>query len=164
MVVRYGRWYLLCHSHHADALRTFRIDRITEVELLDGTFEVPADLDPAAELEANLGKGWEHETHVVFDAPLERGAALDPAHAGRPARAARRRLRAGRQHQQRRRRTPASGWPACRSRSRWSGGDGRGAGRGGRGLGERARPDRRQPLSELTATSLPRVQPSEIGR
>ncbi len=70
VVVRYGRWYLLCHSHHADALRTFRIDRITEVEQLAGTFEVPADLDPAAELEANLGKGWEHDTHLVFDLPL----------------------------------------------------------------------------------------------
>ena len=71
VVVRYGRWYLLCHSHHADELRTFRIDRITDVQVLEGTFEVPTDLDPAAELEANLGKGWEHETHVVFDAPLE---------------------------------------------------------------------------------------------
>jgi predicted DNA-binding transcriptional regulator YafY len=71
VVVRYGRWYLLCHSHHAEALRTFRIDRISEVVLLEGTFEVPADLDPAAELEANLGKGWEHETHVVFHAPLQ---------------------------------------------------------------------------------------------
>ncbi len=71
VVVRYGRWYLLCHSHHADAPRTFRVDRITSVEELDATFTVPADLDPAAELEANLGKGWEHETHVVFDLPLE---------------------------------------------------------------------------------------------
>lgn len=71
VVVRYGRWYLLCHSHHADELRTFRVDRITAVEQLDGTFEVPADLDPAAELEANLGRGWEHATHVVFDLPLE---------------------------------------------------------------------------------------------
>ncbi|WP_374453984.1 helix-turn-helix transcriptional regulator [Nocardioides sp.] len=70
VVVRYGRWYLLCHSHHADALRTFRIDRITEVALLEETFELPTDLDPAAELEANLGKGWEHETHVVFDLPI----------------------------------------------------------------------------------------------
>jgi predicted DNA-binding transcriptional regulator YafY len=70
VVVRYGRWYLLCHSHHADALRTFRIDRITGVEQLEGTFDVPSDLDPAAALEANLGKGWEHETHLVFDVPL----------------------------------------------------------------------------------------------
>jgi predicted DNA-binding transcriptional regulator YafY len=71
VVVRYGRWYLLCHSHHADALRTFRIDRITEVAQLEETFEVPADLDPATALEANLGTGWEHGTHVVFDAPLQ---------------------------------------------------------------------------------------------
>lgn len=32
---------------------------------------MPADLDPANELEANLGKGWEHDTHVVFDAPID---------------------------------------------------------------------------------------------
>ncbi|GAA5105651.1 WYL domain-containing protein [Alloalcanivorax gelatiniphagus] len=70
VVVRYGRWYLLCHSHHADALRTFRIDRIGAVTQLESGFEVPADLDPARELESNLGKGWEHATHVVFDAPL----------------------------------------------------------------------------------------------
>jgi predicted DNA-binding transcriptional regulator YafY len=70
VVVRYGRWYLLCLSHHADALRTYRVDRITEVTRLEGTFEVPADLDPAAELEANLGRGWEHDTHVVFDLPI----------------------------------------------------------------------------------------------
>ena len=70
VVVRYGRWYLLCHSHHADALRTFRIDRISAVTQLEAGFDVPADLDPAKELEANLGKGWEHDTHVVFDAPL----------------------------------------------------------------------------------------------
>ena len=31
---------------------------------------MPADLDPAAALEANLGKGWEHDTHLVFDLPL----------------------------------------------------------------------------------------------
>ncbi len=71
VVVRYGRWYLLCFSHHAEALRTFRVDRITEVSLLEETFDVPADLDPARELEANLGKGWEYDTHVVFDAPIE---------------------------------------------------------------------------------------------
>jgi predicted DNA-binding transcriptional regulator YafY len=70
VVVRYGRWYLLCHSHHADALRTFRVDRISGVTLLEETFDVPADLDPAAALEANLGQGWEYDTHVTFDAPL----------------------------------------------------------------------------------------------
>jgi len=70
LVVRFGRWYLLCFAHHAEAIRTFRVDRITSVIALEETFEVPAGLDPARELEANLGKGWEYETRVVFDAPL----------------------------------------------------------------------------------------------
>src|SRR6266511_247713 len=28
VVVRYGRWYLLCHSHRADAIRTYRVYRV----------------------------------------------------------------------------------------------------------------------------------------
>jgi len=66
LVVRFGLWYLLCFAHHADAVRTFRVDRITSVEELDATFDLPADLDPAR----NLGKGWEYDTRVVFDAPM----------------------------------------------------------------------------------------------
>ncbi len=31
VVVRLGRWYLLCFSHHADAVRTYRIDRVRDV-------------------------------------------------------------------------------------------------------------------------------------
>jgi len=70
LVVRFGRWYLLCLAHHADSVRTFRVDRISGVEALEGTFEVPVDLDPARELESNLGKGWEYDTRVVFHAPI----------------------------------------------------------------------------------------------
>ena len=32
VVVRHGRWYLLCRSHSADALRAYRIDRVRGVE------------------------------------------------------------------------------------------------------------------------------------
>src|SRR5690242_1419523 len=32
VVVRHGRWYLLCHSHRAGAIRTYRVDRIRAVE------------------------------------------------------------------------------------------------------------------------------------
>ena len=119
VVVRYGRWDLLCLSHHADALRTYRVDRITEVARLDGTFEVPADLDPAAELEANLAQGWEHETHVVFAAPLDqvrRGSGRRWATSARSPTAAASSSAAPATP----RRTPVSGWPACRSTSRWS--------------------------------------------
>lgn len=70
VVVRYGRWYLLCHSHRADAVRTYRLDRIRTVQQTACDFEPPVELDPVAALEANLGSGWEFPTRVVFDAPL----------------------------------------------------------------------------------------------
>jgi predicted DNA-binding transcriptional regulator YafY len=69
VVVRHGRWYLLCHSHRADAIRTYRIDRIRSAEPVAGTFEPPADLDPVALLEEHLGAGWQFPTRVVFAAP-----------------------------------------------------------------------------------------------
>lgn len=69
VVVRHGRWYLLCFAHHAEAVRTYRVDRVTAVG--DGTrrFEAPADLDPVQVLEDNLASGWDHETRIVFHAP-----------------------------------------------------------------------------------------------
>jgi predicted DNA-binding transcriptional regulator YafY len=68
VVVRHGRWYLLCRSCAADATRAYRIDRVRTVELLDGTFSPPAELDPVAALEAHLAIGWEYQTEVVIDA------------------------------------------------------------------------------------------------
>lgn len=75
VVVRFGRWYLLCHSHGADAVRTYRIDRIQSMQETPRTFTPPDDLDPVATLEQNLGSGWEFPTRVVFDAPLSKVAA-----------------------------------------------------------------------------------------
>jgi predicted DNA-binding transcriptional regulator YafY len=70
VVARHGRWYLLCHSHRADAIRTYRVDRIRGVAQTAHEFEPPRDLDPVAVLEENLGTGWEFPTRVVFHAPL----------------------------------------------------------------------------------------------
>jgi predicted DNA-binding transcriptional regulator YafY len=70
VVVRHGRWYLLCRSRTKDARRAYRIDRVRGVEVLDATFSPPADLDPVAVLEEHLAVGWEYETEVVIDAPL----------------------------------------------------------------------------------------------
>ncbi len=70
VVVRHGRWYLLCHSHRADAVRTYRVDRVRAVQQTPRTFVPPDPLDPVAALEQNLGIGWEYPTDVVFDAPL----------------------------------------------------------------------------------------------
>lgn len=70
LVVRYGRWHLLCHSHRADAIRTYRVDRVRAVRPTGHGFEPPEGLDPVAVLEENLGLGREFSTRVVFDAPL----------------------------------------------------------------------------------------------
>lgn len=70
VVVRHGRWYLLCHSHQADAPRAYRVDRIGRIDVLNADVTPPVDLDPVAWLEAHLASGWPYETHVEFDAPL----------------------------------------------------------------------------------------------
>jgi predicted DNA-binding transcriptional regulator YafY len=69
VVVRYGRWYLLCRSHRADAIRTYRVDRIHGVRKMARAFAPPDDLDPVAALEQNLGAGWKYPTRVRFLAP-----------------------------------------------------------------------------------------------
>lgn len=68
VVVRFGRWYLLCHSHRVDAVRTYRVDRVRSVEATARRFEPPAGLDPVRALEDHLGVGWQYPTRVVFDA------------------------------------------------------------------------------------------------
>ena len=71
VVVRHGRWYLLCHSHRARAVRAYRIDRIQSVAGGGEQFRAPEDLDYVDLLEQHLGVGWEFETKVVFDAPYD---------------------------------------------------------------------------------------------
>jgi hypothetical protein len=74
VVVRRARWYLLCHSHRADAVRTYRVDRVLAAEKTAVGFRMPEDLDPVAVLEENLGAGWAYPTRVLFDAPVEQVA------------------------------------------------------------------------------------------
>ena len=71
VVVRHGRWYLLCHADGPDAVRAYRIDRISEMRVLNSavTNRAPSDFDPVASLESHLAVGWEYETHVEFHAP-----------------------------------------------------------------------------------------------
>jgi len=83
VVVRHGRWYLLCHSHPADARRAYRIDRVRGVEELDDTFTTPADLDPVTMLEEHLAVGWEYDVEVVIDAPVATVARCVPRTIGR---------------------------------------------------------------------------------
>lgn len=82
-VVRHGRWYLLCRTHKTDARRAYRIDRVRRVEVLDGSFTPPADLDPIATLEEHLAVGWEYEVEIVIDAPPDAVAWCLPRTLGR---------------------------------------------------------------------------------
>ena len=70
VVVRHGRWYLLCRNHSTDDRRAYRIDRVRTVDLMADTFSPPADLDPVAMLEEHLAVGWEYDVEIVVDAPL----------------------------------------------------------------------------------------------
>ncbi len=70
VVVRHGRWYLLCWSHTADAQRVLRVDRVASVDVLEATFTLPDGLDPVQALEEHLAEGWKYDVEVVIDAPL----------------------------------------------------------------------------------------------
>lgn len=71
VVVRYGRWYLLCRLRGKDAVRAYRVDRIRSVEPLDAGFTPPTDLEPVALLEEHLGTGWEFPVEVRIAAPVD---------------------------------------------------------------------------------------------
>lgn len=62
LVHRSGWWYLIGYCHLRQAMRTFRIDRIQKLELLDEGFDMPDDFDVHAYLEQAFG-----------DLPLEKG-------------------------------------------------------------------------------------------
>ena len=83
VVVRHGRWYLLCRSRAAKATRAYRIDRVRDIEVLDDTFTPPTELDPVTTLEAHLAVGWEYQTEVHIDAPFDTIARCVPRTLGR---------------------------------------------------------------------------------
>ncbi|MFT4108884.1 helix-turn-helix transcriptional regulator [Propionicimonas sp.] len=70
VVVRHGRWYLLCRRPRDGAIRTYRVDRVRSVAELEEPFEPPADLDPVAALEENFAVGWEFAVEILVDGPL----------------------------------------------------------------------------------------------
>lgn len=83
VVVRHGRWYLLCRAVSKDAMRAYRVDRVRSVEPLNESFTVPVDLNPVAMLEEHLSEGWEYSTEVVIEGSFERVAYCLPRTLGR---------------------------------------------------------------------------------
>jgi predicted DNA-binding transcriptional regulator YafY len=60
VVHRGGWWYVVGHCRMRDALRSFRVDRIVELTLLDKTFQTSADFD----IHAFLAQAFESETKI----------------------------------------------------------------------------------------------------
>lgn len=54
LVLRWGWWYVIGYCHLRQALRTFRVDRIQALELLETSFEPPSDFDLRTYLENDL--------------------------------------------------------------------------------------------------------------
>ena len=75
-----GRWYAVGFCRMRQALRTFRLDRVREVEGLDERFERPAGFDPRTYLRETLSRvAVRYEVRVRLDMPLsEAEGRLDP--------------------------------------------------------------------------------------
>ncbi|MHA5051406.1 helix-turn-helix transcriptional regulator [Streptomyces sp. SD15] len=82
VVVRDGRWFLLCWSHTRNARRVLRVDRVVAVDVLADTFIPPADLDPVRTLEEHLSEGWKYRVEVVIEAPVAMAARWLPRSLG----------------------------------------------------------------------------------
>jgi predicted DNA-binding transcriptional regulator YafY len=83
IVVRHGRWYLLCQSQPSGAMRAYRIDRVLSVDELDETFKPPVDVDSVAMLEDHLATGWEYQAEVLIEAAVATVARRLPRALGR---------------------------------------------------------------------------------
>lgn len=83
VLVRHGRWYLLCGLAATGAVRTYRVDRVTAVRALDEAAAPAPDADPVALLEENLAAGWEYATEVLIAAPRAQLAGRLPRVLGR---------------------------------------------------------------------------------
>lgn len=79
IVALHGLLYLTGHDVGRQAERTFRLDRIAGLRLLEGTFEVPDDLNPVQRVVGPLAAGpGLHEVSVLVDADAAHVRALFP--------------------------------------------------------------------------------------
>lgn len=75
LAFRSGAWFAVGHCHLRGAIRTFAVERIEAVELLDHAFEVPRGFDP----HDHVGlRGWELPRHPPYEALVEVGPQARP--------------------------------------------------------------------------------------
>ena len=67
VVFRQGRWYVIGFCHLRQAMRSFRLDRISEVTSQRETFSRPAGFDPAVFLQESFSnRGQAHKVKVLL--------------------------------------------------------------------------------------------------
>jgi predicted DNA-binding transcriptional regulator YafY len=67
-----GRWYLVGPDSASGEVRTFRMDRIERVDVLDGRFAVPPDADPVRQVLASLASTpRDYSVRVLIRAPQD---------------------------------------------------------------------------------------------
>ncbi|MEV4533010.1 YafY family protein [Asanoa sp. NPDC049518] len=71
LVFHAGRWYVTGFDHRRGEIRTFRLDRITAVDIGEATFEVPDGFDAVGHVTRSLaGVPYTWEVEVLFEADL----------------------------------------------------------------------------------------------
>ncbi|MBK6013885.1 YafY family protein [Streptomyces sp. MBT53] len=72
LVAHAGRWYLTGADPGDGEVRTFRLDRVTALRVRSGSFEVPADFDPAATVLDSLARTpWAHDVSLRIRGSVE---------------------------------------------------------------------------------------------
>ncbi|WP_199191550.1 helix-turn-helix transcriptional regulator [Amycolatopsis sp. CA-126428] len=80
IVAHSGRWYLTGFDSATGQVRTFRVDRITTVEMRAGTFELPAGFDPAQRVLTAIAEApYQHEVSVRIRSTPEQIRSVFPA-------------------------------------------------------------------------------------
>jgi predicted DNA-binding transcriptional regulator YafY len=83
LVVHSARWYLAAFDHGREAERTFRVDRMRHLGLLDGPGDPPADPPDDDDVLARVGRSlarapWPVQAEVLLDLPVEAAARRIP--------------------------------------------------------------------------------------
>jgi predicted DNA-binding transcriptional regulator YafY len=81
LVVHSGRWYLAGYDHLREDLRTFRVDRMLRLRVLDGAADdQPDGFDAVAYVSTSLARvPWGWDVEVTLDLPLEEAVRRVPA-------------------------------------------------------------------------------------
>jgi predicted DNA-binding transcriptional regulator YafY len=81
VVAHSGRWYLTGFDSASGQVRTFRVDRITTVQMRVGTFDVPAGFDPAQRVLTTIAETpYQHEVSVrIRSTPEQIRSVLPPS-------------------------------------------------------------------------------------